>query len=239
MSEAVPAGIEDTTEMATILIVEDERELAEEMAAAIQDYGMRGILAESWDRAMEVVALDAPELIVLDQRLGKVDAVARLGEMRRATAVPVIILTGNRAEADRIVALEVGADDFLTKPISGRELVARIRAHLRRATSSSQGEARIGWQVVHSQRALRRPDGTTIELTGAEYDLLVQLMAARGKPLDRDTLTQRVLHRSWRFGDRALDNLVLNLRKKLGPGAERAISTLRNQGYCFAGFPDA
>lgn len=221
-----------------ILIAEDDRELAEELAATIGDYAMRGILAESWDRAMELLALETPDLIVLDQRLGRVDAVARLGEMRRATTAPVLVLTGNRAEADRIVALEIGADDFLTKPISGRELVARIRAHLRRVRPAGQQMPHGGWRLVHAGRTLRRPDDSMLALTGAEFDLLALLMSARGEALDRDTLTRRVLHRPWRFGDRALDNLVLHLRRKLGPGAGRAIATARNQGYRFTGFPE-
>lgn len=238
MSDTAPAGIPGVAEMPTILVVEDDGELAEELAQVLGDYGMRCVTADSWDRAMAQVARALPDLIVLDQRLGRIDAVARLGELRLATGAPVLVLTGNRAEADRIVALEIGADDFLTKPISGRELVARIRAHLRRVALSGHPARHGTWQVAHAQRALRRPDGGMVELTGAEFDQLSLLMAARGEAIDRDTLTQRVLHRSWRFGDRALDNLVLHLRKKLGPGGERAIGTLRNQGYCFTGFPE-
>lgn len=235
MSDAAP----DAANNPAVLIVEDDVELAEELAAVLADYGMEGSTADSWDRALALVAQAPPDLIVLDQRLGRIDAVARLGELRKLTDAPVLVLTGNKAEADRIVALEIGADDFLTKPISGRELVARIRANLRRASRGGRTASPGAWEVLQAQRALKRPDGSLVELTGAEFDLLNLLMAAQGEAVDRETLTQRVLHRPWRFGDRALDNLVLHLRKKFGPGGARTIAALRNYGYCFAGFPDS
>jgi two-component system OmpR family response regulator len=198
---------------------------------------MRPIVAPTWDAAMAELASGKPDLVLLDQRLGAVDTVPLLPRLRAMTAAPVLILTGNRAEADRIVALEIGADDFLLKPTSGRELVARIRAHLRRAGVGGDVAGAAEWRLNVGERRLIRPDGTDVPLTAAEFDLVAVLAEHAGRTLDRDELTQRVLGRPWRPDDRALDNLVLHVRQKLGPGCERTIATVRNRGYVFTAFP--
>lgn len=237
----------------TVLVVEDDTDLAEEMSVALADYGMRPVTAATWESALAAVASARPDLVVLDQRLGRLDTLPRLAELRSRTSVPVLVLTGNRAETDRIVALEIGADDFLLKPISGRELVARIRAHLRRVQQVAPAPAAMpvasppleapeaaeeaGWRLAIPERILQRPDGSLVPLTSAEFDLLAALAEVPGQAVDRDTLTRRVLRRPWRPDDRALDNLVLHLRQKLGPGGERTIATVRNQGYVFTAFP--
>jgi DNA-binding response OmpR family regulator len=232
-----------------VLIVEDDQALAEELSITLSDYGLRARISDAWDLALAAVASAPPDIIVLDQRLGRVDTVPRISELRAMTAVPILVLTGNRAEADRIVALEIGADDFVLKPISGRELVARIRAHLRRAQPAPPrlvdrmpavtqvAIAASGWRLSVVERELRRPDGALVPLTAAEFDLLAMLVETPGRPVDRDTLSQRVLRRPWRADDRALDNLVLQLRKKVGEGAERMVTAIRSQGYAFTGFP--
>lgn len=223
-----------------VLIVEDDAALAEEMATTLSDYGLRPRLAPSWEAALAALRDATPDLIVLDQRLGRVDTLPRIGLLREMTQAPILVLTGNRLEADRILALEIGADDFVVKPISGRELVARIRAHLRRAAPRRAEPPRAdaaGWRISLAERELRRPDGGLVPLTAAEFDLLAMLAELPGRPLDRDTLSQRVLRRPWRPEDRALDNLVLQLRRKVGPGGERMIAAVRSQGYAFTGFP--
>ncbi len=234
----------ETNSTPLILTVEDDAALAEELATAIEDYGMRAVPASEWDRALEQLESLRPDLIVLDQRLGRVDTLPGLPLIRARTAAPVLVLTGNRAEADRIVALEIGADDFLLKPISGRELVARIRAHLRRAmreappaTPTPADTTTSGWRLSVQLRELRRPDGSVVPLTGAEFELLAALAERPSQPMDRDALTRRVLNRRWQPEDRALDNLVLNLRRKLGPEGERCIATVRGRGYAFTALP--
>ncbi len=251
---SMPSGADCAAEEAgpppLVLIVEDDTALAEEMALTLADYGMRPVVANTWDATIAAVTADAPDLIILDQRLGRVDTLPRIGILRGLTAAPVLMLTGNRAETDRIVALEIGADDFLLKPISGRELVARIRAHLRRhqqakpaeraagtATEAAGAAQSGGWTLMMLERELRRSDGSLVPLTGAEFDLLAVLAEVHGQPVDRETLTKRVLRRPWRPDDRALDNLVMHLRRKLGAGGERAITAIRSQGYVFTGFP--
>lgn len=249
MSSGTELGAEEAGPAPNVLIVEDDEALAEEMALTLSDYGMRPSTASTWEAAIAAVEAAPPDLVVLDQRLGRVDTLPRIGTLRSLTDAPVLILTGNRAETDRIVALEIGADDFLLKPISGRELVARIRAHLRRVQQTrppekerekepDQAQAQAGtWTLLTVERELRRGDGSVVPLTGAEFDLLAVLAEAPGHPVDRETLTKRVLRRPWRPDDRALDNLVMHLRRKLGPGGDRAITAIRSQGYVFTGFP--
>jgi two-component system, OmpR family, response regulator len=225
-----------------VLIVEDDAALGEEMAIALRRHGMIPTLVTDWDQAIQTVGIASFDMIVLDQRLGAIDAVARLPRLRVLTPVPILVLTANQAEADRILALETGADDFLLKPISGRELVARIRAHMRRAaggpTEARPAIARPRWRVSLSERRLIRPNGDVVPLTGTEFELLATLLETPGHPVSRDTLTRRVLGRPWRSEERAIDNLVLHLRQKLGPGGDQSIVTIRNQGYAFSAFPD-
>ncbi|WP_164697712.1 response regulator transcription factor [Falsiroseomonas algicola] len=249
MSSGTELGAEEAGPAPNVLIVEDDEALAEEMALTLSDYGMRPTTAATWEAAIAAVEAAQPDLVVLDQRLGRVDTLPRIGTLRALTDAPVLILTGNRAETDRIVALEIGADDFLLKPISGRELVARIRAHLRRVQQTRPAEKErekekepeapqgSAWTLLTVERELRRGDGSVVPLTGAEFDLLAVLAEAPGHPVDRETLTKRVLRRPWRPDDRALDNLVMHLRRKLGPGGDRAITAIRSQGYVFTGFP--
>ncbi len=229
---------EDEVAYPTVLIVEDNLTLADEMAVSLRHHRLQPIVATDWDSAIEIVSTAAMDVIVLDQRLGPIDAVLALPQLRALTPVPILVLTANQAEADRILALEIGADDFLLKPISGRELVARVRAHLRRASGGTgPASAPPRWRFSLSDRRLTRPDGETVALTSAEFDLLAQLIETPHQPIDRDTLTRRVLGRPWRSEERAIDNLVLHLRQKLGPGGERSIATIRNQGYAFTAFP--
>jgi DNA-binding response OmpR family regulator len=242
--------VEGTGPAPRVLIVEDDDALAEEMALTLADYGMRPTRAATWEAATAAVAAEPPDIILLDQRLGRIDTLPRIGMLRGMTAAPVVVLTGNQVETDRIVALEIGADDFLLKPISGRELVARIRAHLRRvappppvprppaaAGPATGPDGAPGWRFSLVERELRRSDGSRVPLTAAEFDLLAVLVEMPGRAVDREALTRRVLRRPWRPEDRALDNLVLNLRRKLGPGGDRAVAAIRGQGYAFTGFP--
>lgn len=234
------AMLEQARRQAAVLIVEDDLELAEEIRDTLRDYGMESVLAPDWGAALAALQVASPEILLLDQRLGNVDTVPLLPPLRELTAAPIIVLTGNREEADRIVALEIGADDFLLKPVSGRELVARIRAHLRRESNgrAQPAASRGQWEINVTRRTLHRPDGSEVDLTAAEFDLLQALAEVPGQALDRDTLTRRVLHRPWHAEDRSLDNLVVRLRRKLGDGGERTIATIRGQGYAFTAFRD-
>lgn len=223
----------------TVLIVEDDISLADEMAISVRHHGMNPLVAPDWEQALARVEATPVDIIVLDQLLGSVDAIPRLPRLRMLTQVPILVLTANQREADRILALEIGADDFLIKPISGRELVARVRAHLRRAAAAAPASAKPRWRFSLPERQLLRPDGSMVPLTAAEFELLAQLLETPNQPVDRETLTRRVFMRPWRSEERAIDNLVLHLRQKLGSGGERSIVTIRNQGYAFTAFPEA
>ncbi|MBR0681637.1 response regulator transcription factor [Roseomonas eburnea] len=239
-----------SSEPPRILVVEDDDAIGEELAAILQAYGMQALRVADWDSAMQAIAAAPVDLVILDQWLGRVDALTVLPQMRAVTPAHIVILTGNKAESDRIVGLEVGADDFLQKPISGRELVARVRAHLRRQAPARPAAAEPPapapattaerWRVAEGARRVLGPDGEPLPLTGTEFDLLMALMETPGEPVDRAVLSQRILKRPYRPEDRAIDNLVHNIRLKFG--GERGasvITTVRNKGYAFTGFPGA
>ena len=180
------------------------------------------------------------DLVLLDQWLGRLDALTMLPEMRGVTRAPIVILTGNKAEADRIVGLEMGADDFLVKPVSGREIVARVRAHLRRRQvreTDRDSCVMERWRFVAEERRLYAPGGQPVYLTGTEFELLALLISADGAPMDRTTLSRQILRRAHQPEDRSIDGLVHGIRSKLAAhGGSNMISTIRNRGYVFTGF---
>lgn len=227
-----------------VLVVEDNAELGEELATTLGRYGMESVWVDDWPQAIGMLRDETYDVLILDQWLGRIDTLSRLGEIRVLTPAWIVVLTANRVEIDRIVALEMGADDFLLKPVSGRELVARIRARLRRqeVLHPPPPPERPGprWRVNHVERCVYGPDGRQVPLTSTEFALLQALMETPGTPLERDALSRRVLKRSYRADDRALDNLAHNIRQKIPVAAGRVpvITSVRNQGYAFTGFPD-
>jgi DNA-binding response OmpR family regulator len=232
-----PAGL-PRAQGPIVLLADDERELTDEMAAYLARYGLRTVVANSFPAALTVIETQQLDAIILDQRLGPVDTLPHLPELRALTSAPILVVTGNREETDRVLGLELGADDFLVKPVSGRELVARLRARIRRPAAAPPAPRRDRWRLLPVERRLVRPDGSLLELTGAEFDLMAALAAMPGEVQTREALTQQVFRRSWRPGDRAVDNAVLHLRQKLAPElGERCIITIRQVGYVFIGFP--
>ncbi|MDB5412236.1 MAG: two component transcriptional regulator, winged helix family [Rubritepida sp.] len=219
-----------------ILVIDDDVPFAVELADALTQYDLPTEIAHDWETAIKAVEHFRPKLIILDQRLGRVDALSRLTQLRAVTQVPILLLTGNQCEADRIIGLEIGADDFLQKPISTRELLARIRAHLRRGSLVEKVEPR--WRIVPQERRLYRPDGTPVALTATEYEMLSCLSEAVGHPISRDALSSRVLMRPYRAEDRSIDNLIYQLRLKIrDAGGGDVILAARSRGYYFTGFP--
>ena len=145
----------------------------------------------------------------------------------------------SRSEADRVIGLELGADDFLLKPISGRELVARVRVHLRRTHREPSAPSIGHWRMSNTERRIYRPDGSPVQLTSAEFDLLQMVATNPGSPVDRDALSRHVLRRPYTVDDRSLDNLVHQIRRKFGrSGAGEMIASIRNVGYVFRGYPE-
>ncbi len=222
-----------------VMVIDDDAVLLNELSETFSDNGIGCKVCDNWQSTLEILEGWQPDLIVLDQRLGAVDTLLLLPALRELTAAPVLFLTGSRNEADRVIGLELGADDFLLKPISGRELVARVRAHLRRA--HRQDKPAVGeWRIAVTERKVFRPDGSVVPLTSTEFELLHLLVATPGVAIDRETLSRQVLRRAFHAEDRSLDNLVHQIRRKFGrSGAGEVIASVRNVGYVFRGYPEA
>jgi two-component system, OmpR family, phosphate regulon response regulator PhoB len=224
---------------ARILVVEDERDIAALVAYHLTMEGYRVRTAEGGQEALEAAAAERPDLMVLDLMLPGYSGYDVLADLRRQPAlrdVPVIILTARREEADRVKGLELGADDYLTKPFSPRELVLRVGAVLRRAQSPAVAGAtrmlRGGTVLVDLNALTVTVEGQAADLTPTEYRLLVALLERRGRVQSREQL----LHSAWdvdaRIETRTVDMHVQRLRSKLGSAGDH-IETVRGFGYRF------
>jgi len=247
--EQGPAGWFDTEagssrQPVRILVVDDDPALCEMIASYLAEHDM-AVTAASGRQEMVRQLTAAPSLVILDLRLGQEDGLDLLREIRSRSDVPVIITTGHRRdEIDRVVGLELGADDYVTKPFGLRELLARIRAVLRRWETGGNALPRDGgrsryrfgsWQLDPRLRRLTGTGGVPVALTKGEYALLVAFLDAPQRPLTREYLLQATrIHED--IFDRSIDVQVLRLRRKLetDPSAPRVIQTERGVGYVFA-----
>lgn len=178
-----------------------------------------------------------PDLLLLDQRLGDTTGTQLLRAMRGHNDLPCIVVSGASDPVDRVVNLEIGADDEVDKTISSRELLARIRAVLRRR-SSMPVDTGSGWQFLVERRLLLQPDGSECYLTTAEFETLRMLVEARGAAVARAAICQRVFRRPHVPEDRAVDTVVKKLRTKIDrPGKSSCIRSVRPTGYVFTNFP--
>jgi two-component system OmpR family response regulator len=225
-------------------VVEDDSEIAGLVARYLTDNGCRVATAGSGREMDGAIAGSAPDLIVLDINLPEEDGLSICRRLRAASDVAIIMLTAKGEEIDRIVGLEMGADDYLLKPFNPRELLARIRAVMRRRHSSSdqtertaQGYAFAGWRLDPALRHLSNPRGAIVTLTGAEFDLLQAFVEHANRVLSRDQLLDLRQGRatSGPF-DRSIDVLVSRLRQKLERNAREPelIKTVRSGGYVLA-----
>ncbi|MCW2957740.1 MAG: response regulator transcription factor, partial [Solirubrobacterales bacterium] len=217
-----------------ILLVEDERSIAEPFAEALAREGFEPILAETGAAALALARSEAPDLILLDLMLPDRDGRDVCRELRRESAVPIIMVTARGTESDRIVGLEIGADDYVVKPFSVGEVAARIRAVLRRSAGpAGPDEVRIDGLLV--RRGARRVtlDGAELALTRKEFDVLARLAADAGRVVTREDLMADVWDANWFGSTRTLDVHVGWLRGKLGddPAAPRFIHTVRGVGF--------
>jgi phosphate regulon transcriptional regulator PhoB len=223
---------------ATILLVEDERDIVELVRYHLEKDGMRCVHAPDGAAALRQVGAAPPDLVILDVMLPGLDGLEVCRQLRRDPAtrrLPVIMLTARTEEVDRVVGLEVGADDYVVKPFSPRELVARIRAVLRR-TREPDGSTprRAGSLVVDEARRTVTVQDHPVELTAREFGLLTALMQANGRVLTRDQLLAGV----WGYPNaaeiesRTVDVHVRRLREKLGSEARRVV-TVKAVGYRF------
>ena len=224
---------------ARILVVEDERDIAALIAYHLTKEGYRVRTAEGGQEALQAVAAERPDLMLLDVMLPGRSGYEVLADVRRMAGVeqiPVIILTARREEADRVQGLELGADDYLTKPFSPRELVLRVGAVLRRAQSPAVAGAtrtlRGGDILVDLNAMSVTVGGQAVDLTPTEYRLLVALLDRRGRVQSRKQLLESAWDVHARIETRTVDMHVQRLRLKLGEAGE-GIETVRGFGYRF------
>lgn len=225
-----------------ILLVEDDDEVRRLVCDLLENEGYR-VSAVSDARAMDVtLAGDTPDLVILDVMLPGEDGLSICRRLRVTLSVPILMLTAKSDEVDRVVGLEMGADDYLIKPFGPRELVARIRALLRRtgeqARAAPERANRIGFDgfvVDFDTRTLTTPVGAPLSLTSAEFDLLTCFVKRPRRVLSREAILDFVHGRNADPFDRSVDMLVSRLRKKLDAveGGAGLITTIRNGGYLF------
>lgn len=226
------------TKSIPVLLVDDDVELCSSLTRLLSMDGFSVKAVHDGDSGVQLALKGEYDLVILDVMLPGGDGRKVLRRIRLTSQVPVIMLTARGDEADRIVGLERGADDYLPKPFNPRELVARMRAVLRRKSGSAPQEVfKIGdLRIDCGQRRVVR-DGGNVILTGAEFDILLLLVRSAGKVISREEIAEAALGRSMGFFDRSIDNHVSNLRKKLGThvgGVER-IQNVRGTGYVYTG----
>ena len=229
----------------SIVVVEDDHVMRRMVVDYLEEHNIRALSASGRQEVVRNFAEGEPDLVILDLRLDQEDGLDLLREIRTRSDVPVIITTGDRRdEIDRVVGLELGADDYITKPFSLRELLARIRAVLRRQEAGraavqrdpERGRYRFGgWQLDRRTRRLIDPGGGQVALTKGEYALLTAFLDAPQRPLSREQLLQATRVHEDIF-DRSIDVQILRLRRKLepDPSAPQIIQTERGIGYVFA-----
>jgi two-component system OmpR family response regulator len=227
-----------------ILIVDDHREIRDLVSRALTKEGFRVSTAAD-GRAMQKVLADGRiDLILLDLMLPGEDGLSLCRTLRAESNVPIIMLTAKGEEIDRVIGLEMGADDYLSKPFGSRELIARIKAVLRRSQDTIPKEHSRQkfksyhfdrWDLDTGARALLRDDGVTVPLSTGEYDLLIALVERPQRVLNRDQLLDLARGRSAAGIDRSIDTQVSRLRKKLeiDPGDPQIIKTVWGGGYMF------
>ncbi|MFO1072390.1 MAG: response regulator transcription factor [Geminicoccaceae bacterium] len=231
-----------------ILVVDDDRRLCGFLCRFLGSEGYGTATAHDGRAMRRVLADSAFDLVILDLTFpAGEDGVSLARGLRAQYHLPLIMLSGKHDTIDKVVCLELGADDYVTKPFEPRELLARIRTVLRRAGGGRQGwevpapeadrQLRFdGWRLDLACRELRAPDGEPVQLTTQEFELLAALAARPGRPLSRDQILDLIANRHWSPCDRSIDVLVGKLRRKLGdaPRGGRLIKTVRGIGYLFA-----
>jgi two-component system alkaline phosphatase synthesis response regulator PhoP len=221
--------------MQTILVVEDERQIAEIASDYLTRAGFAVVVSSDGASALELARSRQPSLIVLDLGLPRVDGLEVAKRLRLESNVPIIMLTARVEESDRLAGLEIGADDYLTKPFSPRELVARVQAVLRRSGSASLTTAlvRLGDLVLDVPRLKVTRAGQPIELTASEFQLLLTMARQPGRVFTRAQLLDAVRGDEIESFDRAIDAHVKNIRRKLEPDPRdpRYIETVYGIGY--------
>ena len=232
----------------SVLLVDDDVDFCDELRTYLQRHGQTVETAYDMAGAAMLVERRNFDIVLIDLLLGRDNGFDLLRKLRKNRDTPCLIITGKDDVTDKIVGLELGADDYMFKPLNFRELLARMRALLRRAAKSTAGEAiahrtqphsTSGWRFDPTRRNLAAPDGGVVSLTSAECDLLCVLVSHAGSPQTRHELCLKVFQRQWHPNDRSLDGVIVNLRRKLEPDPSHpfVIQSVRGKGYVFTGFP--
>ena len=225
----------------TILVVEDEASFVEALQIGLTREGFHVEIATDGAQALEMFAKVEPDLVLLDVMLPRMSGLDVCRQIRQTSAVPIIMVTAKSGEIDTVVGLEVGADDYVTKPYRLRELVARVRAQLRRHTMDPTGETerptestiRVGEVALDPDEHRVTVDGTDIQLPLKEFEVLHLLLANAGRVLTRETLIDRVWGSDYVGDTKTLDVHIKRLRSKIedDPAAPQRIVTIRGLGY--------
>jgi DNA-binding response OmpR family regulator len=227
-----------------ILVVDDDADLRQMVADYLGDYDLRVTGAPDGAAMREAMAHEVVDLVLLDLKLPSEDGMTLARELRESSSVPIVILTGRKDDVDRIMGLELGADDYLTKPFNLRELLARIRAILRRTQAhpvtymegrNPQAFRFGGWELDLRSRRLTSNDGERVELTHAEFALLAAFLGAPERILSREQLLELSRGNDENVFDRSIDVQILRLRRKIesDPSRPKLIRTERGAGYFF------
>jgi two-component system, OmpR family, alkaline phosphatase synthesis response regulator PhoP len=229
------------TRVQTVLVVEDESSIASFVALYLKNAGYRVQTAGTGQDALDVLGRERPDLIVLDLMLPDIDGIEVCRRVRRGSDIPILMLTARDEDVDKIIGLEVGADDYLTKPFNPRELVARVKSILRRAVPErrepQERQLKHGLLQIDAGRREVHVDGKEVQLAPKEFDLLWELLDHRGLVLTRDQLLERVWGYTFAGDTRTVDVHVRQLRRKLGEASP--IVTVWGVGYKVAPARDA
>ncbi len=222
-----------------VLVVEDDRSISLGLRMNLEAEGYQVTVAEDGDRALEAVRADTPDLVILDVMLPKKNGLEVLDTMRReGLSMPVIVLSARTGEIDKVTGLELGAEDYVAKPFSLAELLARVRAALRRTSPQSRPRPiAFGDVIIDVEARVVRRAGEIVDMTATEFDLMLCLVSERGKVLSRDAIFQRVWGPNHHGTPRTIDNFVQQLRAKLEPEPANPhhFLTVRGIGYRFDG----
>jgi two-component system response regulator CpxR len=237
----IAAAPGDARAMSRLLVIDDDRELTAMLAEYLEPEGFVVEAAHTGEDGLAQALATDYAIVILDVMLPRLGGLEVLRRLRARSQCPVIMLTARGQDLDRIVGLEIGADDYLAKPFNSRELLARLHAVLRRARPAADVPAgddllAVGDVIMDVAARTLRCAGRPVELTSLEFEVLRVLLADAGRVVSRERLFEQVLQRAYGVFDRSIDNHVSSLRRKLGPriGDVERIRSVRNAGYVYA-----
>ncbi|KAA5611274.1 response regulator transcription factor [Rhodovastum atsumiense] len=233
--------------MPRVLLIEDNAAVAETIRRFLERSGMRTAWAPTGARGMELKKSFSPDVVLVDLELPDTNGVSLIGWLSQEQDCGIIVVSGRAEETERVVGLELGADDYIAKPVQMREMVARIRAVHRRTHGRGPARAarpssvhQVGpFRIDLQRRSVTDAEDRPVVLTGAEFAALQTLVEAIGEPVSRERLSEAALRRPWRPEDRSIDQLIFSLRRKLADDdrGQRLIQSVRGAGYVLVSDP--